>query len=257
MKNKEKLGMTPVNESTSQTVGQRDVIGTHQQVGDSADQRPVVLTAIADWDAYSEPFLSVMPSQMLTLNRQVASYCIGHVADFGCGAGKIIPFVLERDCVDSYTGIDSSLDMIRRACWVAEQFSHKRATTIHSSIEAATLSIVDTAISINSYYAWRDSELTLRHIHSQLHPGSRFVLATINPSIDMMGLLEAAELELFAHPHWQAFKEHNEHISKSRDARFIALDPLIGEVRRVGFVVEDAHTHLYEGGLNMLQLSIA
>jgi len=256
MKIKEKNDMASVVPCTAQAPGQHDADRQHQNVVEDAGQRSSTTSAIADWDAYSEPFLSVMPSQMLALNRQVASQCIGHVADFGCGAGKIIPFVLSRDCVDSYTGIDSSIDMIRRAGWVAEQFNDKRATTVHSTIEAATLSVVDTAISINSYYAWDNPESTLEHIYRQMHPGSRFILATINPSIDMASLLEEAELELIAHPHWQAFKKHNLQISKSRDAHFIALDELIGEVRRVGFAVEDANAHLYDGGLNLLQLSI-
>ncbi|MFK8080281.1 MAG: class I SAM-dependent methyltransferase [Granulosicoccus sp.] len=257
MKTHEKHEMRSVTQHTTQTLKHDELNQPHNNDDGEKDRPYRGTSAIADWDAYSEPFLSVMPSQMLALNKQVASHCIGHVADFGCGAGKIIPFVLARDCVDSYTGIDSSIDMIRRACWVAEQFSDKRATTVHSTIEAATLSVVDTAISINSYYAWDEPELALEHIRSQMHPGSRFLLATINPSIDMAGLLEEAEMELIAHPHWRAFKAHNLHISKSAEAHFVALDTLVGEVRRVGFVVEDAHTHLYNGGLNMLQLGIA
>lgn len=212
--------------------------------------------SIGDWDAYSEPFLSVMPSKMLTLNKAVASLCIGHVADFGCGAGKIIPFVLARDCVDSYTGIDASIEMIRRAHWVTEQFDNKRATTVHSMIESTTLSSVDTAISINSYYVWKDTDLVLSHIRSQLHPGSRFILATINPEINMQRLLNEAEKELAAHPHWPAFKEHNLRICASSEARIVTLDALIGQVRRVGFSVEDAHRRFYDGGLNFLQLTV-
>ena len=75
-----------------------------------------------DWDDYSRSFQSVMPSQMLRLNQEVASHMRGHVVDFGCGGGKIIPFVLEQPLVTSYAGIDAALEMVRRARWMGEQF---------------------------------------------------------------------------------------------------------------------------------------
>lgn len=212
---------------------------------------------IADWDAYSEPFLSVMPSKMLILNKTVAEYATGHVADYGCGAGKIIPFVLAQSQVKSYTGIDASAAMVKRARWVSSQFADKQSTILHSFIEQASLTRVDTAISINSYYAWDNPVMVLQHIRSQLDHGSTFILATINSTIDMQGLLEEAERELIAHPHWQEFKRHNLQIKASDDTNFISLDRLIGQVREVGFQVQEAHCRLYDGGLNFLVLSPA
>lgn len=233
-------------------------MNTHtQRPTDKATQAPDSSYRITDWDAYSEPFLSVMPSKMLALNQAIASACHGHVADFGCGAGKIIPFVLGNDAVDNYTGVDASFEMIRRARWVLERLGENRGTTIHSLIESVNLPLVDTAISINSYYVWSDTAKVLTHIRNQLHPASQFFLATLNPNINMLRLLDEAELELLAHPHWQAFKEHNLGICASPDTRFVTLDALIAEARQAGFQVEDAHTRFYDGGLNFLQLAIA
>ena len=213
-------------------------------------------TPIANWDAYANSFSSVMPEQMLRLNRTVASYMDGNVVDFGCGGGKIIPFILTRDSVNTYTGIDSSAQMIERARWVANHYTQSRAQLIHSRIEDVDSIHSDSALSINSYYVWEDSFLVLSHIRRCLSPGTRFVIATINPNINMPALLDDAEKELIAHPHWAEFKEHNLKISVSENANFVSLDTLIGELRDVGFCVQEANSELYGGGLNLVVCSV-
>lgn len=50
----------------------------------------------------SRAFLAIMPSMMLELNKAVAALAKGNVFDFGCGAAKIAPFILERHEVSSY-----------------------------------------------------------------------------------------------------------------------------------------------------------
>lgn len=207
---------------------------------------------ITDWDAYSLSFQSVMPSEMLKLNRETTQWLNGSVADFGCGGGKIIPFVLEQERVTSYTGIDASMDMVERARWMADRFCQKQCNIIHDKIQSVLLPPVDSAVSINSYYTWPDPESVLLHIHKQLKEDALFVLATINASIDMPALLEDAEKELAAHPHWNAFKQHNMDIYASDSINLVSMDSLIGQVRQMGFQIIEAHTNLYKGGLNFL-----
>lgn len=209
-------------------------------------------TPIANWDAYAGSFSSVMPEQMLRLNREVASYLHGDVVDFGCGGGKIIPFLLTRESVTSYTGIDSSAEMIENARWIASQYTNDRARLIHGRIEDTPMLKTHSALSINSYYVWNDPQKVLQHIHACLSSGTRFVIATINRSIDMPALLEEAQKELIAHPHWADFKAHNLKISASGNARFVEMDPLISELRVAGFLVQEAHQKLYGGGLNLV-----
>lgn len=209
---------------------------------------------ITDWDDYSQSFQSVMPSEMLNLNRSVADYMHGHVADFGCGAGKIIPFILQNDDVHSYTGIDSSVEMISRARWMASKFTTNRATLVHAYIEDAKIEPVDSALSINSHYTWPDPHNTLEVIYNTIKPGGTFVLATINNSLNMPALLEAASLEMVAHPHWEAFKNHNLGICTNDNINLMDLDALIGQVREVGFKVEEAQRRWYDNGLNLLVL---
>ena len=207
---------------------------------------------IADWDSYSKSFQSVMPSEMLALNSEAAEWLTGDVADFGCGGGKLIPFALGQAQVTSYTGIDMSLEMVQCARWVAAQIPGKICHITHGRIESITLDPIDSAVSINSYYTWRNPEAILRHIFQQLLAKATFVLATINPAIDMPELLQAAEKELLAHPDWEEFKRHNLEIAQSKDANFIEMDDLIGQLRSVGFRVLEAHQKRYGGGLNFI-----
>jgi SAM-dependent methyltransferase len=210
---------------------------------------------IIDWDDYSLSFQSVMPSQMLTLNREVASHMRGSVVDYGCGAGKAIPFIVKRSEVTAYCGIDAASEMVARAKWMAGRFSKTQYQVIHATIEETPYECCfDSALSVNSYYTWEDTNRVLRHIYTQLKPGAVFVLATINRSIDMEVLLEDAELEMIAHPHWQQFKRHNLQIGQSKNLNLNTMDELIRDVQRVGLQVVEAHQKHYLGGLSFLVL---
>jgi len=209
---------------------------------------------IADWDSYAKSFLTVFPSEMLVLNREAVSWMTGDMADFGCGSGKVIPIALDQSQVSSYVGIDMSVQMVKNARMMAGRFPGKKCSIIQGSIESVVLRQVDSALSINSYYTWPNPEIMLSHIHNQLKGNGVFVLATINPSIDMPALLTAAEKELIAHPHWNEFRQHNLDICTSRQVNFVDLDDLINQVRSVGFRVVEAHQRLYGGGLNFLVL---
>ncbi len=212
------------------------------------------INSITDWDDYSQSFQSVMPSQMLALNTEVSEHLQGHVVDFGCGGGKIIPFVTAQSKVRSYTGIDASIDMVKKARWMARQFPEKDATIIHAKIEETSLHPFDSGLSINSYYTWPRPDEILTHIYRSLIPSATFVLATINNRLDMPALLNSAARECIAHPHWEEFCQHNLAIDQSNDIRLLTMDQLIAEVRVIGFAVKEAHQKLYEGGLNLLIL---
>ncbi len=209
---------------------------------------------ITDWNQYAAPFQAVMPSEMARLNREVADMLHGNVADFGCGAGKIIPFVASEDAIAGYVGIDMSADMVKGARWMAKQFPVKPFKIIESRIESANIEPVDSAISINSYYTWDDPVQVLKSISRQIKVGGSFVLATLNHHIDMPALLEEAKKEQIANPYWEAFAKQNLEICESPNSHFIGLDELIEQVREVGFSIVSAHADYYGGGLNFLVL---
>ena len=207
---------------------------------------------ITDWDSYALSFSSVMPFQMIRLNREVASHMHGDVVDFGCGGGKIIPYLLRHSEVTSYTGVDASAQMISNAQWIADRYTDGKVTLINGRIEDTKSSRWDSALSINSYYTWDDPQRVLRRIHACLPANTRFVLATINSDINMPALLEEAQMELVAHPHWPAFRDHNLQISDNTVGSLVDMDTLVRQLQNCGFRIEEATRHLYNGGLNLV-----
>ncbi len=223
------------------------------------------------WDQYAQPFISVMPSQMLELNTAVATLATGNVCDFGCGAGKIAPFILDNPNVTSYTGIDYSLEMVKQARWHLKQFPQKKSEIIHAKIEcidteAYDIEIIsgitnsiespgyDFGLSINSYYTWDNSNAVLETIYNALNPNASFVLVTPNKQLDMVSLLEKAKRELVAHPYFKTFKEQNMALVGNEKALFVDMDKLVEQVRKIGFKVTQVHQVFYDGGLNFLHL---
>ncbi len=209
---------------------------------------------ITDWNQYAAPFQSVMPSEMVRLNRDAAGKLYGTVADFGCGTGKIIPYTTSQDRVTRYIGIDMSYAMVKGAKWMAQQFPAKPCKIIESRIELVSIEPVDSAVSINSYYTWDDPLQVLKHISRQIKRDGGFVLATLNPGINMQALLEEAEKEQIANPFWKAFASQNLAICDSPNTHLVEIDELIEQVREAGFGVNMAHTDFYGGGLSYLVL---
>ena len=223
------------------------------------------------WDQYARAFLAVMPSKMLELNKAVAELATGDVCDFGCGAAKIAPFVLDQPTVTSYTGIDYSLDMVEQARWHLEQFPEKPSEVIHGRIEfiesgaydieivsgkTATISglAYDFGLSINSYYTWDKPDTVLRSIYNSLKTNAHFVLVTPNPQVDMENLLKEAKKELIANPYFESFKEQNMAIAGNEKALFVEMNELIMQVQKAGFKVIEAKQNFYDNGLNFLHL---
>ena len=209
-----------------------------------------------EWNAYALAHQSVMPSVMFELNQAVASMMRGHVLDCGCGSAKIAPFVLEQPQVTHYTGVDYSKEMVDRARWMLEQFPGKPSEIIHAKIEHSVINHpVDSCLSINSYYAWDNPQTVLAWIYAIMQPGSLFVFATPNRSLNMKRLLTTLDKELIAHPYYPEFQRMNLDFCDNPRALFVDMDDMIKQVQSVGFRVKEVHQRYYLGGLNFLQLT--
>ncbi|MEJ1378976.1 MAG: class I SAM-dependent methyltransferase [Candidatus Sedimenticola sp. (ex Thyasira tokunagai)] len=209
-----------------------------------------------DWNDYAQPHQSIMTSAMYELNQAVASQMKGRVIDLGCGTAKVAPFVLEEAAVTNYTGIDSSSKMVDHARRMLEKFSYKPSKVFCVKIEDFTSSQnFDSALSINSYYAWTDPLRVLSHIRSLLNEGGVFILATPNKKIDMPKLLRASDKEIINHPFYQDFRKMNLDFCNNDGALFVDMNELITQVQSVGFQVSEAHQRFYLGGLNFITMT--
>lgn len=207
----------------------------------------------ATWDHYARTFHSVSPSLLIELNRFVASELFGNVVDFGCGAAKIAPFVVENSNVRSYTGIDCSAEMIRYAKESIATASLENAIVKLEAIENIPVATYDSGVSINSYYAWKNPDLVLQSIYHALADKALLVLVTPNPHIDMQMLLRESEMELHGHPDWSIYKSLNLDLCATA-FNFATLDTVVATVRDIGFFIEEASQTFYHGGLSYLRL---
>ena len=203
------------------------------------------------WENYAPLFLSITTSIQLEVYKAAAAQLSGNVADFGCGTSKIAPFLADNPAVESYTGIDYASEMIETAQWVIDTLEQPKFSVQASKIED-TKGLFSSAVSIQSYYAWPDPLLTLKHIHSLLEDAAVFVLATANKNLQLERLAKDLEKELIGHPNLQAYKDYNLQLAANPNAHFVDMAELTGQVQAAGFGVLEAHQQFFDGGLNYL-----
>lgn len=205
------------------------------------------------WNEYSRAHISVLTSMQWALFKEVVTYLEGDVIDCGCGTARLAPLLADQACVNSYTGVDYAPEMAKMAEWVIAKITQKPFHIIQDRIENITGQF-SSAVSVHSYYSWPDTEQVLGCIYDMLVPQGRFVLVTPNPQMDMRKLLDEAEKELLGHPDFAGFRQLNLALANNLSAKFVSMDKLIDEVRRVHFQVIECHQQHYLGGINFLVL---
>lgn len=208
----------------------------------------------AEWDDYAASHLSVTTRFQQNLYQTTADLLHGHVADFGCGSGKIAPYLCANAKVHAYSGFDASKEMVSVANTIINKLNARTFHVYHEKIEDVGQGNFTSALSINSLYAWPEPLVQLRKINALLTDGATFVLATPNKQLDMERLLLESSKELIAHPHYSGFKQQNLNFARNEKAHFISMDALIGLVRRSGFEVVQCHQTFFLGGINFLIL---
>ena len=207
------------------------------------------------WDNYAELFAAVTTSMQLTVYKEACLHLRGSVIDCGCGSAKIAPFLAADGRVFSYTGVDLSEAMVVAAQRLLQQIQHPRFVVKCSAIESMPADSFTAGVSIQSYYSWPEPEQVLGAIHRMLAPQATFVLATPNRQLPVEQLAKDVEQELLAHPAFAAYRAYNMQLATHSDAHFVEMDTLVGQVRQVGFQVQEAHQRHFRGGLNFLVLT--
>lgn len=210
------------------------------------------------WSSYASYFVSITTSYQMEIYKKIAPLLTGKVVDFGCGAAKIGPYILEQDSVTSYTGIDTSEAMLEQArIFLDMQNCDKDFLFIASDISRFSPSKqFDSAISLNSYYTWENPVHCLKAIAKIIRPNGRFILITPNHNLDMPKLLRDVTKEVGAHPDFTRFCEINNHLVTNDDCKLISLGELVIQCHNYGFEVLESHQKYYDGGLNFLDLQL-
>jgi len=208
----------------------------------------------ATWREYARCHLSVLTSMQWALFKEAAVWLTGDVVDCGCGTAKLVPVLVEKDAVTSYSGIDCSPDMVDMAQRVISKWASKKPLDIILDKIENVSGAFNSAVSIHSYYTWVNTEQVLASIYRMLCADSYFVLVTPNPELDMARLLKESEKELFGHPDFAVFTNLNILLSENLSAKWATMDHLVEETRRIGFKVAECHQRHYLGGVNFLVL---
>lgn len=210
---------------------------------------------VTEWNNYARLFSSVTPSMQLEVYKEACNYLHGNVVDCGCGSAKIAPFLMDKENIYSYTGLDYSTEMVEVASWLISQLNKTNFKIHQCKIEDYQDEIFDSAVSIQSYYSWPDPKKVLKNIFNLLKANGTFILATPNFKLPLETLARDAWKELLTHPDFEAYKAYNIKLAMNPDAQFISLDDLVTQVSQIGFKLEAAHQQHFRGGLNFLVLS--
>ena len=206
------------------------------------------------WDDYASNHASVSTCFQDEVYRATAALMSGSVADFGCGSGKIAPYLGANRTVNRYTGFDASREMVKVARALVDLVDNPAFNVQHRRIEIISGERFDSALSINSFYAWAEPEIALARIADLLNPGATFVLATPNPNLDMEALLAESRKALIVHPHLVEFARQNRQFANNPDAGFVTMDEVVALCRLVGFKLVSCHQQFFLAGLNFLHL---
>ena len=201
------------------------------------------------FDDYAPLFAAITPNCMREVYRETMRHVYGSIVDCGSGPCKLAPRMLHAPNFLHYHGIDYSREMVALGQQLLSRLSDTRFTVQCESIDNLR-GEYDCAVSLQSYYAWPNHAKALTSIHKCLVTGGKFVLGTANKQLDIEWLLSQESVDWMIHPLWDDYVKHNRQIAKERSGRFDELDELIGELRGIGFSVLNAHTDLYNGGLN-------
>ncbi len=207
-----------------------------------------------DWDCYAAQHLSVTTCFQSELYRATADLMSGKVADFGCGSAKMAAYLQCNPCVTEYIGFDASIDMVKMARSLIDSLNKPGFNVEHRKIEEINNGHFDSALSINSFYAWHEPKKVLAAIASRLTPGATFVLATPGPNLDMVALLKESRKDLIAHPYFTKFEQQNLRLAEKSKSQFITLDQVVTLAKSVGFELVSAHQHYFLSGLIFLHL---
>lgn len=204
------------------------------------------------WGEYASDFNFIITGYQETVYRAAAAHVYGEIIDCGSGPAKVTPYL--SSAVTTYTGVDSSADMIQLGQHRLNAQGHPQYQLMCQPIEQAE-GQYDCAISLQSLYACENPAEVLRHTSTLLKPGGRLVLATANDQLDIEKLLENAAKPWLGFPGWDSFADHNRRLANSTTAHFFSMDELIGLLRSARFKIHEAHQQFFDGGLNFVLAS--
>lgn len=203
------------------------------------------------FDDYARVFAKFTTPYQQEAYELITPYLRGRVLDAGCGCGKLAAYIPGIGDVNAYVGVDCSAPMVSEGEKLLANIARRNFEIRLQHIEQVT-EMFETVVSIQSYYSWNDSFLTLKHLFQHTAPGGRLILATANDRLDIELLIRQCSRGWLLHPDWPRYVGYNRQLASLPGGRYVSLDTLIGEVRHCGYEVTYTNTLLFDGGVNMV-----
>ncbi len=203
------------------------------------------------FDDYARVFAKFTTPYQQEIYELIAPYLRGRVLDAGCGCGKLAAYIPGIGDVSAYVGVDFSAPMVAEGEKLLASIARRNFEIRLQHIEQTT-EVYDTVVSVQSYYSWSDSYLTLKHLFERTAPGGQLILATANDRLDIELLIRQCSRGWLLHPDWPRYVGYNRQLASLPGGRYVTLDTLIGEVRQCGYEVTYTNTLLFDGGVNMV-----
>ncbi len=210
---------------------------------------------VNEWNEYASSFLTITTCYQSELLKYCASLLFGNVVDLGSGCAKLAPYLKNNNKIYSYKAVDASQQMYELGQYVLNKIGKKNFSIEKNYIEQHKANKkYSSAVSINSLYSWNNPAKVLQHIFNMLEDKGLFVLATINPNLDMKKLLNNVEVDLLFHPDFDKFQKINTCLANNNNANILPLDELLSLVHTSGFTVLDVRSDFYEKGVTLVLL---
>lgn len=203
------------------------------------------------FNEYARVFAQFTTVYQQEIYEKIAPRLRGRVLDAGAGCAKLAAFIPQESQVSTYLGVDSSSAMITLGKQLLSTIGRPEFQLEENWIEQ-TEGTFDTVVSIQSYYAWKDSMQILSHLHKCTSKGGELLLATASNKLDIELLIRQCSRGCGLHPDWPIYVDYNRMLSALPQGRFVSLDALIGEIRQAGFRITGTDTSLFECGVNLV-----
>lgn len=203
------------------------------------------------FSGYTDSYAAITTFFQEQVYDKTAKHARGHVLDAGSGCAKLAPY-LETSQVHSYTAIDWDSDMVNTGNKLLTRLERKSYSIQLADILESEGSY-DTIVSIQSYYSWADSLEILNKLFHSTTAGGTLLLATANNRLNIEHLISRSFRAHILHPMWPEFVKHNRRLAAMPHGRFVSLDTLIAEVKKVGYKVQETTTDLFDGSVSWIR----
>lgn len=206
------------------------------------------------WNEYAKMYNKFIPEFQKKLLKQIAQYAHGKTGDFGCGTGKLIPYLNQNPNITSIHSLDASPQML--------SFAKKKPTPLPiqyhllelNKINENTLPLTfDSIFLINVLYANNNPINLLTQINKHLNPNGTLIIGDMNRQTNLNQLITSLSKEYQTDPDIEKYQHYNQILSQNATPKTYTPSELESIIHLID-TYQTTHTsqNHFLGNLNLL-----